>query len=85
MVVRMGVDGAGAAFTLYGQGDEPSYGLGTGHHTVCLHLATESPKSPLSGLALTCVCTVYNMYAVIVSFNVKLCSVEHIAKRFGGT
>ena len=43
-----------------------------------------SPKSPLSALALTCVCTVSNMYAGIVSFNVKLCSVEHIAKRFGG-
>ena len=42
MVVRRGVDGAGAAFTLYGQGgraiigawDRPSYGvptLGDGH------------------------------------------------------
>ena len=47
MVVRRGVDGAGAAFTLYGQGDEPSYGLGTGHHTVCLHLATDISKVPI--------------------------------------
>ena len=66
---------------------------GTSHHTglgqAIIPCASTwrrtSPKSPLSGLALTCVCTVYNMYAVIVSFNVKLCSVEHIAKRFGGT
>ena len=64
---------------------------GTSHHTglgqAIIRCASTwrrtSPKSPLSGLALTCVCTVSNMYAGIVSFYVKLCTVEHIAQRFG--
>ena len=29
------------------RGDEPSYGLGTGHHTLCLHLATDISKVPI--------------------------------------